>query len=160
MDEMTANAVVKCLEIDVDFYRDLTVFLMKKHTKILEDDLEWLTDSLNDEQAYLMKSRSLEEKRLALFKGLGIEDKKLSELSDEAPEEYRAKINMLSRQLSEIIDKIKELNAETTEMVKRKLDNQKEFVERAGILDKPEIYNKNASKVASGKSAAQPFRHI
>ena len=51
MDNMTANAVVKCLEIDVDFYRDLTVFLMKKHTKILEDDLEWLTDSLNDEQA-------------------------------------------------------------------------------------------------------------
>ena len=157
---MTANAVVKCLEIDVDFYRDLTVFLMKKHTKILEDDLEWLTDSLNDEQAYLMKSRSLEEKRLALFKGLGIEDKKLSELSDEAPEEYRAKINMLSRQLTEIIEKIKELNTDTTEMVKRKLDNQKEFVERAGILDKPEIYNKNASKVASGKPAAQPFRHI
>ena len=67
---------------------------------------------------------------------------------------------MLSRQLTEIIDKINELNAETTEMVKRKLDNQKEFVERAGILEKPEIYNKNASKVASGQSAAQPFRHI
>ena len=160
MDEMTANAVVKCLEIDVDFYRDLTVFLMKKHTKILEDDLDWLTDSLNDEQAYLMKSRSLEEKRLALFKGLGIEDKKLSELSEEAPPEYRAKINMLSRQLNEIIGKIKELNSETTEIVKKKLDNQKEFVERAGILDKPETYNKNASKVAGGKSAAQPFRHI
>ena len=160
MDDMTANAVVKCLEIDVDFYRDLTVFLMKKHTKILEDDLEWLTDSLNDEQAYLMKSRSLEEKRLALFKGLGIEDKKLSELSEEAPEEYKAKINMLSRQLTEIIEKIKELNTETTEMVKRKLDNQKEFVERAGILDKPEVYNKNASKVAGGLSSANPFRHI
>ena len=160
MDNMTANAIVKCLEIDVDFYRDLTVFLMKKHTKIMEDDLEWLTDSLNDEQAYLMKSRSLEEKRLALFKGLGIEDKKLSELSEEAPEEYRPKIKMLSRQLIELIDKIKELNTETTEMVKRKLDNQKEFVERAGILDKPETYNKNASKVAGGMSAAQPFRHI
>ncbi len=160
MDNITADAVVKCLEIDVDFYRDLTVFLMKKHTKIMADDLEWLTDSLNDEQAYMMKSRSLEEKRLALFKGLGIEDKKLSELAGEAPEEYRPKIDMLSRQLTEIIQKITELNAETTEMVKRKLDNQKEFVERAGILEKPEIYDKNASKVASGKSAAQPFRHI
>ena len=81
MDKRTADAVVKCLEIDVDFYRELTVFLMKKHTKILQDDLEWLTDSLNDEQAFVMKSRSLEDKRLALFKGLGIEDKKLSELA-------------------------------------------------------------------------------
>ncbi len=160
MDNITADAVVKCLEIDVDFYRDLTVFLMKKHTKIMDDDLEWLTNSLNDEQAYMMKSRSLEEKRLALFRGLGIEDKKISELAGEAPEEYRPKINMLSRQLTEIIQKITELNAETTEMVKRKLDNQKEFVERAGILEKPEIYDKNASKVASGKSAAIPFRHI
>ena len=160
MDSYTANAVVKCLEIDVDFYRELTIFLMKKHTKILADDLDWLTDSLNDEQAFLMKSRSLEEKRLALFKGLGIADKKLSELADEAPDEYRPKIKMLTEQLTETVGKITELNQQTTEIVKRKLDNQKEFVQRAGILDKPEAYDKNASKVASGQSAAQGFRHI
>ncbi|MGN0683295.1 MAG: flagellar protein FlgN [Oscillospiraceae bacterium] len=160
MDSYTANAVVKCLEIDVDFYRELTIFLMKKHTKILADDLDWLTDSLNDEQAFLMKSRSLEEKRLALFKGLGIADKKLSELADEAPDEYRPKIKMLTEQLTETVEKIQELNRQTTEIVKRKLDNQKEFVQRAGILDKPEVYDKNASKVASGQSAAQGFRHI
>ena len=56
MDERTAQAVIKCLEIDCDFYRELHVFLMKKHTKILDDDLEWLTNSLNTEQAYVMKS--------------------------------------------------------------------------------------------------------
>lgn len=160
MDNVTAAAIVRCLEIDVDFYRELTVFLMKKHTKILADDLEWLTDSLNDEQAFLMKSRSLEEKRLALFSGLGIEDKKLSELADDAPDEFKPKIRMLSGQLSDIINRVTSLNAETTEAVKRKLDNQKELVVRAGILEKPETYDKNASKVAGGQSAAQPFRHI
>jgi len=160
MDNYTANAVIKCLEIDVDFYRDLTVFLMKKHTKILADDLDWLTDSLNDEQAFMMKSRSLEDKRLALFKGLGIQNRKLAELADEAPEEYRPKMKMLTEQLTEIVGKITELNRETTEIVKRKLDNQKEFVKQAGILDKPEVYDKNASKVASGQSAAKGFRHI
>ncbi len=160
MDNYTANAVIKCLEIDVDFYRDLTVFLMKKHTKILADDLDWLTDSLNDEQAFMMKSRSLEDKRLALFKGLGIKDRKLAELADEAPDEYRPKMKMLAEQLTEIVGKITELNRETTEIVKRKLDNQKELVKQAGILDKPEVYDKNASKVASGQSAAKGFRHI
>lgn len=160
MDNLTADAIVKCLEIDVDFYRELAVFLMKKHAKILADDLEWLTDSLNDEQAFLMKSRSLEEKRLELFRGLQIDDKKLSELADEAPEDYQPKIRMLISQLTELVDKITELNEQTTEVVKRKLDNQKEFVTRAGILEKPETYNKNASKVAGGQSSATSFRHI
>lgn len=160
MDKMTADAVVKCLEIDVDFYRELTVFLMKKHTKILADDLEWLTDSLNDEQAYLMKSRSLEEKRLALFNGLGIGDKKLSELVEEAPDDYKPKMNMLYKQLTELVDNITELNSQTTDVVKRKLDNQKELVARAGILEKPETYNRNASKVAGGQSSAQVFRQV
>lgn len=160
MDKITADAVVKCLEIDVDFYRELTVFLMKKHTKILADDLEWLTDSLNDEQAYLMKSRSLEDKRLELFRGLGISDIKLSELIEDAPEEYKPKMSMLYKQLEELVDNITELNSQTTEVVKRKLDNQKEFVARAGILEKPETYNRNASKVAGGQSSAQVFRQV
>ncbi len=160
MDNYVAGAVIKCLEIDVDFYRDLTIFLMKKRTKVMADDLDWLTDSLNDEQAFLMKSRSLEEKRLALFKGLGIRNKKLSELENEAPEEFRPKIRMLTEQLTETVEKITELNRETTEIVKRKLDNQKEFVQQAGIINKPEVYDKNAAKVAGGLSAAKGFRHI
>ncbi|MCH5195314.1 MAG: flagellar export chaperone FlgN [Oscillospiraceae bacterium] len=153
MNSTTAKAVIKCLEINTDFYRELTVFLMKKHTKILADDLDWLTDSLNDEQAYVMKSRSLEEKRLALFEGLGIGGKSLSELSAEAPEEYKPKMTMLANQLRELVNNIKQINDETTELVKRKLDNEREFVERAGFLERPETYNKNASKVAGGKSS-------
>ena len=160
MDRRTADAVMKCLEIEVDFYRELTIFLMKKHTKILADDINWLTDSLNDEQAYIMKSRSLEDKRLALFRGLGIEGKRLDELSEEAPEDYRPKIGMLSEQLSELVGNIKELNEQTTEIVKRKLDNQKEFVKRAGILEKPEVYDKNAAKIQSGQSSAQVIRQV
>lgn len=160
MDRRTADAVMKCLEIEVDFYRELTIFLMKKHTKILADDINWLTDSLNDEQAYIMKSRSLEDKRLALFRGLGIEGKRLDELPEEAPEDYRPKIGMLSEQLSELVGNIKELNEQTTEIVKRKLDNQKEFVKRAGILEKPEVYDKNAAKVQSGQSSAQVIRQV
>lgn len=144
----------------MDFYRELTVFLMKKHTKILRDDLEWLTNSLNDEQAFLMKSRSLEDKRLLLFKGLGIEDKRLKELADMAPEDYKPKIRMLSEQLTEIVHNITEINRETTEIVKRKLDNEKAIVDQTGIVNKPETYNKNASKIAGGLSAAKAFRNV
>lgn len=153
MDVKTTQAVIKCLEIDCDFYRELSMFLMKKHTKILEDDLEWLTNSLNDEQAYVMKSQSLENKRLQLFQGLGIADKKLNDLIEEAPEDYKAKLKLLGTQLTELVDSIKEMNAQTNDIVKRKLDNQAEFVKRAGILNKPETYNKNAAKETGGSSA-------
>lgn len=153
MDVKTTQAVIKCLEIDCDFYRELSMFLMKKHTKILEDDLEWLTNSLNDEQAYVMKSQSLETKRLQLFQGLGIADKKLNDLIEEAPEDYKAKLKLLGTQLTELVDSIKEMNAQTNDIVKRKLDNQAEFVKRAGILNKPETYNKNAAKETGGSSA-------
>lgn len=160
MDGRTAQAVVRCLEIDVDFYRELNVFLMKKHSKIMQDDLEWLTNSLNDEQAFLMRSRSLEDKRLALFGGLGIADKRLSELADEAPEDFRPKLNMLSKQLAELVTAITELNEKTTEMVKRKLDSEKEIVDQTGIVNKPQTYDKNASKVAGGQSAAKVMRQV
>ena len=159
MDERTAQAVIKCLEIDCDFYRELHKFLMKKHTKILDDDLEWLTDSLNTEQAYVMKSQSLEKKRQALFQGLGIADRKLSEMMDEVPEGCRAKMKQLSMQLADLVDNIREINEQTNEIVKRKLDNQAELVRRAGIFNTPETYNKSASKVTGG-SSAKAFREV
>lgn len=159
MDERTAQAVIRCMEIDCDFYRELHKFLMKKHTKILDDDLEWLTKSLNEEQAYVMKSQSLEKKRQALFEGLGISGRKLSEMLDEVPREYRAKLTLLSKQLGDLVDSIREINEQTNEIVKRKLDNQAEFVKRAGIFNKPETYTKNASKVTGG-SSAKAFREV
>lgn len=160
MNEKNTKAVVKCLEIDVDFYRELMMFLMKKHNKIMTDDLPWLTESLNKEQAFLMKSKALEEKRLELFRGLGIEGKKLAELIEEVPDAYRAKLSMLSKQLTELVDEITKINEQTNEIVKRKLDNQREFVKQAGILEKPETYDKNASKVYGGVSSAQVIRQV
>ena len=106
-----------------------------------------------------MKSQSLENKRLALFEGLGIKDKKLQELIDEAPEEYKAKLKLLSQQFIELIDNVREMNEQTNEIVKRKLDNQEQFVRQAGILNKPETYDKSASKVAKG-SSAQVIRKV
>ena len=159
MDERTAQAIIKCLEIDCDFYRELYKFLMKKHTKILADDIDWLTESLNKEQAFVMKSQSLETKRQALFQGLGIADRKLSEMMDEVPEGYRAKLTLLSKQIGDLVDDIREINEQTNEVVRRKLDNQSDFVRRAGIFNKPETYDKNASKVTRG-SSAKAFREV
>ena len=102
---------------------------------------------------------TLETKRQALFQGLGIADRKLSEMMDEVPEGYRAKLTLLSKQLGDLVDEIREINEQTNEIVKRKLDNQSDFVRRAGIFNKPETYDKNASKVTRG-SSAKAFREV
>lgn len=107
-----------------------------------------------------MKSKSLEEKREELFRGLGLQGRKLTELAEEAPEGYKAKMNLLINQLTELLENIKEINAETNDIVKRKLDNQREFVKQAGILEKPETYDKSAAKVYGGVSSAQVIRQI
>lgn len=100
-----------------------------------------------------MKIQSLENKRLELFKALGIDGRKLNDLIEEAPEDYRPKLKLLGTQLTELVDSIKEMNAQTNDIVKRKLDNQAEFVKRAGIFNKPETYDRNASKVTRGSSS-------
>ena len=52
----------------------------------------------------------------------------------EAPKEYQAKLKQLSNQIADLVDGIREINEQTNEIVKRKLDNQTEFVKRAGIF--------------------------
>ena len=68
-------------------------------------------------------------------------------------------LKQLSNQIADLVDGIREINEQTNEIVKRKLDNQTEFVKRAGIFNKPETYTKNASKVTGG-SSAKAFREI
>ena len=62
-------------------------------------------------------------------------------------------------QIGDLVDDIREINEQTNEVVKRKLDNQADFVKRAGIFNKPETYDKNASKVTRG-SSAKAFREV
>lgn len=151
MNSHTAGEVIAFLESYNDYYRELIVFLLKKHEKIMADDLAWMLDSLPDEQALVMRAKSLETKRIQLFKALGIAGKKADEIVAESPDELRAKTELVCGELEKLVFEVKRINAMTTEIVEKKLEGQQKFVEKAGLINRPRTYN-----VAGGTVAAKP----
>ena len=124
MDNRTADIVIAFLDQFNTHFESLADFLAVKQNRILLDDLQWLEEALVEEQSYIMKGNSLETKRLALFEQCGIGGKKLSELPELFPEEYRGALKLQSDRLNDAIAKIKRLNDVSSDIVQRKMKAQ------------------------------------
>ena len=124
MDNRTADIIIAFLDQYNRHFEKLADFLAEKQNRILVDDLTWLEEALVEEQSYIMKGNSLEDKRLALFEQCGLAGKKLSELPELFPEGYSGALNMQSERLNDSIAKIKRLNEVSTDIVNRKLQAQ------------------------------------
>ena len=61
----TADRIIGFLEKYNGVYRDMVAFLTEKQAKVMADDLLWLLDSVEDEQALVMKIQSEESARSA-----------------------------------------------------------------------------------------------
>lgn len=142
-----ADEIIAFMEKYNDTYRDMVLFLTEKMAKVMDDDLLWLLESVDDEQALIMKIQSQENGRLAFFAGLGIdEDIKVTELIEKAPEERKVKLQMIYDDLTGYIARIRKLNGEITETVEKKLSVQEELVRGAGMT-MAETYNGYGAKV-------------
>ena len=84
----TADVIIRFLDQYNTHFEKLADFLLEKQNHILKDDLNWLEEALVDEQSYIMKSNSLEDKRLALFEQAGIKGVKLADLPEFIAEDY------------------------------------------------------------------------
>ena len=124
MDNRTADTIITFLDQFNTHFESMADFLAVKQNRILLDDLNWLEEALAKEQSYIMKGDSLETKRLALFEQCGIGGKKLSELPELFPEEYRGALKLQSDRLNEAIARIKRLNEVSTDIVQKKLKAQ------------------------------------
>ena len=124
MDNRTADTLIAFLDQFNTHFESLADFLAVKQNRILLDDLNWLEDALVEEQSYIMKGNSLETKRLALFEQCGIKDKKLSELPELFPEEYKGALKLQSDRLNDAIAKIRRLNEVSSDIVQRKMKAQ------------------------------------
>ena len=56
----TADRIIGFLEKYNGAYRDMVAFLTEKQAKVMADDLLWLLDSVENEQALVMKIQSEE----------------------------------------------------------------------------------------------------
>ncbi|MDE6725755.1 MAG: flagellar protein FlgN [Ruminiclostridium sp.] len=124
MTERTADILINFLDGYNRHFEALADFLTEKQNKILVDDLKWLEAALVDEQSFIMKGNSLEEKRLSLFEQAGLKDKKLSELPEYFPPQYAGMLRLQSDRLTKSIENIRRLNAVSKDLVERKLKVQ------------------------------------
>lgn len=128
LNEKTADIVVSFLEKYIRHFEELADFLAKKQNKILLDDLNWLEEALVQEQGFIMKGNSLEDKRSELFEQIGLSGKKFSELPQFFPEDYHGVLGLQNDRLNKSIERIKQINAVSKDIVERKLEYQKKLL--------------------------------
>lgn len=90
-------------------YRELFNFEVNKLRLITEDNVEELGKSLAKEQAFMMKTTALENKRIA-FLGAEYQTKTFQELIALAPNELRGELTAEYHELSKLVMGIKKMN--------------------------------------------------
>lgn len=142
----TADKVIRFLEKYNSAYRDMVAFLTEKQAKVMADDLLWLLDSVEDEQALVMKIQSEENARTALFEELELGEIKAKELIEDAPDERKSKLTLLYDELTGYVAKIKQLNNIIVETVEKKLSVQEKLMRKTGMT-LTETYNGYGAKI-------------
>ena len=102
-------------------YRELLSFETKKLRLIADDDIDELRKSLNAEQAMIMKTNSLEKKRMELLSN-GDEKKTMRELIEEAPNDIKGSLTNSYNELSKLIFQIRKINVNAQEIVSQRLN--------------------------------------
>lgn len=127
-------------------YRSLLKFEYTKMDMINKDDIEKLSMSLSTEQAYIMKSNTLESRRIKL---LGGTSKTFADIIAEAPEEYKKPLEERYKALSEMVYKLKEINDTANIIVSERL---KKIRSRTGELDTYDGRGEVRKESAAGSS--------
>lgn len=127
---MDYNALIAFFDEYNAHYKSFLKFEYSKMDMLNKGEIEELSASLPAEQAFIMKSNSLEKQRLAL---LGENNTKTFEqIISEAPEEYKARLDEQRVSLSEMVYKIKEINDTANIIVSERL---KKIRSTVGELD-------------------------
>ncbi len=151
MNRMDYNALIAFFDEYNAHYKSFLKFEYSKLDMINKDEIEKLSASLSSEQAFIMKTNSLEKQRLAL---LGADNSKTFEqIVNDAPDEYKARLDEQRRTLSELIYKIKEINDTANIIVSERL---KKIRSVTGELD---TYNINGSVRKESASASTMFKN-
>ena len=127
---MDYNALITFFDEYNAHFRSFLKFEYSKMDMLNKGNIEELSASLSTEQAFIMKSNSLEKQRLAL---LGDNSSKTFEqIVSEAPEEYKSRLDEQRTSLSEMVYKIKEINDTANIIVSERL---KKIRSTVGELD-------------------------
>lgn len=128
-------------------YRSFLKFEYSKMNMINKDEIEKLSASLSTEQAFIMKSNTLENARIKLLGGE--RSKTFPQIIEEAPQEYKTPLEERYKTLSEMVFKIKEINDTANIIVSERL---KKIRSVTGELDTYNMKGDVKKETASGST--------
>jgi len=145
------NAIVRFFDEYIAHYKKFLKFEYMKLDMINRDLIEQLSNSLSTEQAFIMKTNSLEAKREKLLKDTG--DKTFAELAANAPPEFSPRLAKQHEELSEIIFKIKEINDCAGDIVNARLKKIQSMTAELDVYDgKGAVRHEHAVRAAISKN--------
>lgn len=131
-------------------YEEFLEFEYKKADLLGHGKIEQLSDSLATEQALIMKTNSLEGKRIKLLDGVG---STFAEITENAPEEYKGRLSEQHDRLSFLIYKIKEINDSANAIVSERLRRIQARTSELDVYDgKGAVRREHASGAAISKN--------
>lgn len=132
-------------------YRAFLNFEYLKLDMINHDRIEQLSDSLSSEQALIMKTNSLESRRIKLLEGTGADT--FAELAEKAPADFGKRLSEQHEELSALIYKIKELNDTANIIVSERLKKIQRKTAELDVYDgKGTVKREHAAKPAMFKN--------
>lgn len=132
-------------------FREFLKFEYKKADMINKDEIEKLSSSLAAEQALIMKTNSLEGKRIKVLGGA--QGKSFGELIKEAPPEFAEKLSEQHKELSELIFKIKEINDTANIIVSKRLKIIQQRTAELDVYDgRGSVRHEHAASAAISKN--------
>ncbi len=145
------NKIIAFFDEYIAHYREFLQFEYSKLDMINRDDIEKLSSSLSNEQALIMKTNSLESKRIKLLEGTN--GKSFAEIAENAPGEFGRRLSEQHEELSALIFKIKEINDTANIIVSERLKKIQRKTAELDVYDgKGTVKHEHASKAAISKN--------
>lgn len=104
------KTLYEILRESAELYSNFLELEYKKYEFIIKDDTLSLDETVAKEQAFYMKMRGLEQKRIAYIEKIGMKDKTLAEIIELSNETDKAILNEAYDELNRLITEVKKIS--------------------------------------------------
>lgn len=110
LDAKKCKMVIDFMGDYIEHYRELLNFERNKLILVTEDDVDGLISSISTEQALVMKSESLEKKRLKLFDDLNLTGMTYKNIAENSPSEFKTRIKEDAKEFTGLVLEVQKIN--------------------------------------------------
>lgn len=134
------------LEQEYDLYNNFIEIEELKYETIIKDDVDTLDKIVEKEQAFFLKSKGLENKRMQIVKELELKGKSLLDTINYLPVNEKERFKILHKNIINVLDEFKFKNAQCQELAQIRLHRVKHILNE---LNSKNQNNKNYFKDSS-----------